>query len=81
MLAVDADLRAALEQFFQNIADERGPAELPWLKREAARKLIRATNMLRDPDSLFWPIALNDYVEQFLAVYPDKAAAVVVCLA
>ncbi|RJF55038.1 nucleotidyltransferase domain-containing protein [Serratia inhibens] len=72
--AVNADLRAVLEQYFQNIADERVPAELQRLKREAARKLIRATNMLRDPDSRFWPIALNDYAEQFLAVYPDRAA-------
>lgn len=71
--AINADLRTVLEDYGVKISRASRVAELQRLKREVARKLIRATNMLRDPDSLFWPIALDDYVGQLLALHPDKA--------
>lgn len=71
--AVNADLRAVLEGYGVKISRESRVPELQRLKREAAKKLIRATNMLRDPDSPFWPIVLDDYVEQLLALHPAKA--------
>lgn len=74
--AVNADLRTVLEDYGVKISGGSRVAELQRLKREAARKLIRATNMLRDPDSLFWPIALDDYAEQLLAQHPDKATEI-----
>lgn len=51
------------------------------LKREAARKLIRATNMLRAEGSAFWPTTLTDYAEQLLARYPAQQADMTYLLA
>lgn len=38
--------------------------------REAARKLIRSTNILRTASDPFWPRTLEEHVRHFLVCYP-----------
>ena len=40
------------------------------LQREAARKLIRATNTLRAPHADAWPHTLEEHVALFIQSYP-----------
>ena len=71
--AVNADLRCVLARYREQLLQARPEPDEKRLKREAARKLIRATNMLRAEESVFWPTTLTDYAEQLLARYPAQA--------
>lgn len=71
-LAVNADLRPALARYREQLLQARTVSDERRLKREAARKLIRATNMLRAEGSPFWPITLTDYADQLLALYAEQ---------
>ncbi|HGE6719895.1 TPA: nucleotidyltransferase family protein [Serratia marcescens] len=73
-LAVNADLYRVLARYREQLLQARTVSDERRLKREAARKLIRATNMLRAEGSAFWPITLTDYAEQLLARYPAQQA-------
>ncbi|MBH3123825.1 nucleotidyltransferase family protein [Serratia ureilytica] len=73
-LAVNADLYRVLARYREQLLQARTVPDERRLKREAARKLIRATNMLRAEGSPFWPITLTDYAEQLLARYPEQQA-------
>lgn len=71
-LAVNADLPRVLARYREQLLQARTVSDERRLKREAARKLIRATNMLRAEGSPFWPITLTDYAEQLLALYAEQ---------
>ncbi len=73
-LAVNADLYRVLTRYREQLLQARTVSDERRLKREAARKLIRATNMLRAEGSEFWPTTLTDYAEQLLARYPEQQA-------
>ncbi|MBE4975186.1 nucleotidyltransferase domain-containing protein [Serratia sp. X3] len=73
-LAVNADVRRVLERYREQLLLAEPSSDERRLKREAARKLIRATNMLRAEESEFWPTTLTDYAEQLLARYPEQQA-------
>ncbi len=73
-LAVNADLYRVLTRYREQLLQARTVSDERRLKREAARKLIRATNMLRAEESEFWPTTLTDYAEQLLARYPEQQA-------
>jgi Nucleotidyltransferase domain. len=80
-LAVNADLRPVLARYREQLLQASPVPDEKRLKREAARKLIRATNMLRAEDSAFWPTTLTDYAEQLLACYPAQQADMTYLLA
>ncbi|MGP2969554.1 nucleotidyltransferase domain-containing protein [Serratia marcescens] len=80
-LAVNADLRPVLARYREQLLQARTVSDERRLKREAARKMIRATNMLRAEDSAFWPTTLTDYAEQLLARYPAQQADMAFLLA
>ncbi|MBH2984123.1 nucleotidyltransferase domain-containing protein [Serratia marcescens] len=80
-LAVNADLRPVLVRYREQLLQARTVSDERRLKREAARKMIRATNMLRAEDSAFWPTTLTDYAEQLLARYPAQQADMAFLLA
>ncbi|WP_440525445.1 nucleotidyltransferase domain-containing protein [Serratia nevei] len=81
-LAVNADLRPVLVRYREQLLLQASPVpDEKRLKREAARKLIRATNMLRAEGSAFWPTTLTDYAEQLLARYPAQQADMTYLLA
>jgi len=80
-LAVNADLHRVLARYREPLLQARTVSDERRLKREAARKLIRATNMLRAEDSAFWPTTLTDYAEQLLARYPAQQADMAYLLA
>ena len=71
-LAVNADLHRVLARYREQLLQARTVSDERRLKREAARKLIRATNMLRAEGSPFWPITLTDYAEQLSALYAEQ---------
>ncbi|HIE4800976.1 TPA: nucleotidyltransferase family protein [Serratia marcescens] len=73
-LAVNADVRRVLARYREQLLLAEPSSDERRLKREAARKLIRATNMLRAEESAFWPTTLTDYAEQLLARYPEQQA-------
>lgn len=73
-LAVNADVRRVLARYREQLLLAEPSSDERRLKREAARKLIRATNMLRAEESEFWPTTLTDYAEQLLARYPEQQA-------
>ncbi|MDI9109383.1 MULTISPECIES: nucleotidyltransferase domain-containing protein [Serratia] len=79
--AVNADLRCVLARYREQLLQARPEPDEKRLKREAARKLIRATNMLRAEGSAFWPTTLTDYAEQLLARYPAQQADMTYLLA
>lgn len=79
--AVNADLRCVLARYREQLLQARPEPDEKRLKREAARKLIRATNMLRAEESVFWPTTLTDYAEQLLARYPAQQADMTYLLA
>lgn len=73
-LAVNADVRRVLARYREQLLLAEPSSDERRLKREAARKLIRATNILRAEESEFWPTTLTDYAEQLLARYPEQQA-------
>jgi predicted nucleotidyltransferase len=75
-LAVNCDLHEAMEGCARRIEAESNHAEIQRLKRATARKLIRATNILRSDDDLSWPQSLDDYADLFLNAYPAMADSI-----
>ena len=51
------------------------------LQKEAARKWLRATNVLRPPGGGDWPRTLDAHAAQCLRQHPDQAARVAFFLA
>ena len=75
-LAVNRDLYEALDGYAERIEAASNRIEIQQLKRAAARKLIRATNILRSDDDLSWPQSLDNYADLFLSRYPAMADSI-----
>jgi hypothetical protein len=43
------------------------------MRREAARKAIRSTKILRTETDASWPSSLDEHAERFQALFPEKA--------
>jgi predicted nucleotidyltransferase len=71
--AVNRDLFDTMDDYAERIEAAASRTELQHLKRAAARKLIRATNILRSDDDPFWPQSLDNYADSFLTLYPAMA--------
>ncbi|WP_143751365.1 nucleotidyltransferase domain-containing protein [Collimonas sp. PA-H2] len=75
-LAVNRDLHDAMDSYAKRIETASNRTEIQLLKRAAARKLIRATNILRSDDDLSWPQSLDNYADSFLRLYPAMADSI-----
>jgi predicted nucleotidyltransferase len=70
-LAVNGDFGAVLRSYAQGIDQANHPIELQRLQKEASRKLIRATNVLRTDEDSTWPQNLEDHARQLLQRHPS----------
>ncbi|VVN02716.1 nucleotidyltransferase domain-containing protein [Pseudomonas fluorescens] len=68
--AVNGDFALVLRKYATSIECTTDTEQLRRLQREASRKLIRSTNILRLDQEQSWPLTLEDYVELFLRVAP-----------
>jgi predicted nucleotidyltransferase len=71
--AVNGDYVQVLKGYIAGIAAAQDLATLRRLQKEAARKLIRATNVLRPAEGGDWPRSLEDYARYFSERFPDMA--------
>ncbi|WOI46699.1 nucleotidyltransferase domain-containing protein [Acidovorax sp. BLS4] len=71
--AVNGDFSNVLNGYAHRIGTESDPVAIARLAREASRKLIRATNMLRPIASSSWPESLEDHLALFVRTYPQMA--------
>ncbi|WP_339502932.1 nucleotidyltransferase domain-containing protein [Pseudomonas silesiensis] len=69
-MAVNGDFALVLGKYATSIECTTDTEQLRRLQREASRKLIRSTNILRLDQEQSWPLTLEDYVELFLRVAP-----------
>ena len=72
-LAVNGDFVAVLEGYIAKLREEKSAAGGEQLRRSAARKLIRSTNILRTAADTDWPDSLEDYVQRFTTAWPSMA--------
>lgn len=75
-LAVNGDFETVLKRYLDTLAKETCPAQIRRLQREAARKLVRATNILRAEYEPGWPLTLEDHAEQFIRRAPHMQAQI-----
>lgn len=71
--AVNGDYVQVLQGYRARIAAAQDLATLRQLQKEAARKLVRATNVLRPAVGGYWPQSLDDYARYFSDRFPDMA--------
>lgn len=69
-VAVNGDFAQVLDGYAQRLDDESAPAAIARLQREASRKLIRATNILRQDDDAEWPASLDEHAALLLRRHP-----------
>ncbi|MEN4793354.1 nucleotidyltransferase domain-containing protein [Pantoea agglomerans] len=72
-LAVNGDFLQVLDSLFIQIKTSSDVHKKLQLQRSAARKLVRATNILRNEEDKDWPATLDDYRTRFNAGYPGLA--------
>ncbi len=75
-LAVNGDFFAVLNDYATRLDHELQPHETLRLQREASRKLIRATNLLRSEQEPSWPHSLDQHVQLFVLRYPQMKVAI-----
>ncbi len=71
-LAMAGDCQKVTEDYAAEILSQRDNKDIPRLKREASRKLVRSTIILREHDDASWPITLEDYYHAFCSAYPHE---------
>lgn len=71
--AVNGDYVQVLQAYIAGIAAAQDRVTLRRLQKEAARKLVRATNVLRPAEGGYWPRSLEDYARYFSERFPDMA--------
>lgn len=75
-LAVNGDFASMLGKYAKRIEHTTDAIELHRLQREASRKLIRSTNILRMEQDESWPLTLEDHAELFLQRAPDMRSEI-----
>ena len=71
-LAVNGDFTEVLQQYHDALTRPQTEAASRRLIREAARKLIRSTNVLRRDADRDWPDTLEEYLARFQRLYPAQ---------
>lgn len=72
--ALNGDYAQTLCDYALRIADAGEPSERLRLQKEAARKLVRATHVLRTETDNHWPRSLEDHAERLVQAHPEMAA-------
>lgn len=71
-IAVNGDFASVLKRYADLIDQAATPTQSLRLQREASRKLIRSTQVLRSEQDLLWPQTLEEHVELFVQLFPCK---------
>ena len=69
-IAVNGDFESVLTRHADLIEQAVTPTQSLRLQREASRKLIRSTQVLRSEQDLMWPQTLDEHVELFIQHFP-----------
>lgn len=69
-MAVNGDFESVLTRYADLIDQAATPTQSLRLQREASRKLIRSTQVLRSEQDLMWPQTLEEHVELFVQHFP-----------
>jgi uncharacterized protein len=69
--AVNGDFEVVLGKYAERIATLDVGAQSASLRREAARKLIRSTNVLRSSEDQTWPVSLQAHYAAFRRRFPS----------
>lgn len=72
-LAVNGDYHKVLVNYAEKIGACETQALSKKMRREAARKAIRSTNILRTETDASWPLSLDEHAERFQTLFPEKA--------
>lgn len=75
-LAVNGDFARVLDDYARRLDDERDPAAIVRLQREASRKLIRSCNLLRQDGDPGWPASLDEHAALLLRHTPAMQAQI-----
>lgn len=70
-LAINGDFEKVLQRYQKLLSTEQ-PADFGRFIREASRKLIRSTNVLRSETGINWPETLEEHVTLLLRNYPER---------
>ncbi|MCY1529264.1 hypothetical protein D9M68_643980 [compost metagenome] len=71
--AVNGDYAQVLRDYVTRISQAQDPGAMQRLQKEAAKKLLRATNVLRPASDSYWPGTLEEYAGYCSGRYPDMA--------
>lgn len=71
-LAVNGDYSAVLHRYLAQIKASKTLTRTQRLLKEASRKAIRSTNILRTDHATDWPATLEDHVERVNRLYPER---------
>jgi predicted nucleotidyltransferase len=80
-LAVNGDFARVLDDYARRLDDEREPAAIVRLQREASRKLIRSCNIVRQDGEPDWPASLDEHAALLLRHHPAMRAQMAYFLA
>lgn len=72
-IAVNGDFIPVLEKYIEQLRSETDIKKQQQLQRAAARKVIRATNILRNEYDKDWPSTLQEHCEKIRHQYPTLA--------
>jgi len=72
-VAVNGDFIPVLQGYLQRLAETSNGRQL---KRAAARKLLRATNLLRRKEDNDWPETLEEYASRVVQRFPQQQQAI-----
>ncbi|EMH4147290.1 nucleotidyltransferase domain-containing protein [Providencia stuartii] len=72
-LAVNGDYHTTLLDYIQKMASTDDQATFLKLSKEASKKLIRSTNILRTPNDTDWPDTLDEHITRLHNKYPALA--------
>jgi hypothetical protein len=70
-LAVNGDFPEVLSDYARRMAAPADGVQLRVLMRQAARKAIRASNVLRAENATSWPESIADHLLQFTTSFPE----------
>lgn len=71
-LTVNGDFHTVLSTYLTRIACADTETQRLRLQREASRKLIRSTHILRSEEASTWPHTLEEHVAMFVRGYPQR---------
>lgn len=75
-LAVNGDFEVVLSDYLSRIAGADSEPQRLGLQRQASRKLVRATQVVRPEEATAWPQTLEEHVAMFVRYHPAKVTQI-----